>query len=68
MERLEEAAHVERVDVVADLLALVAVDAIGASLLDRLRDVGEEAVQLRRRECRGPVRQPPRRQTVGMPK
>ena len=45
-ERHDRRTDVVRVNVVANLLALVAEDAIGAPFADRARDVREEAVQL----------------------
>lgn len=46
VEEVEEAAQIERVDVVADLFSLVAVDPISAPLFESLGDVGEKSVQL----------------------
>src|SRR4029079_2426987 len=48
-ERHHGGADVVGVDVVAHLLALVAVDPVGAALADRARQAGEEAMQLRDR-------------------
>ena len=48
-------------DVVADLLALVAEHRVRPAGRRALHEVGEEAVQLARREWPGPVRQPPRK-------
>ena len=45
-------AHVRRVDVVADLLSLVPVDPVRATLAHAARQVGEEAVQLGTRVVR----------------
>ena len=45
VERHDRRADVVGVDVVADLLALVAEDPVGAPLSDRARDVREKAVQ-----------------------
>ena len=67
MEGVERGHEVGAVDVVADLLTVVAEDRVRLAGHRAPHQVGEEPVELAPAWL-GPVRQPPRKHTVGMSK